>query len=122
MLNFEWLAGVPIAAARWVFLGLFMLINVLVWRIPADYVFAGVEAVSAVDTSGGRVVSALHGGGVDVDGRAYLATFVFRASADAAGVFWVTARKQDTRFGDSADQPMILSNAPSVRIDVVAHR
>jgi hypothetical protein len=43
MLNFEWLAGVPIAAARWIFLGLFILIGGLVWRVPADYVFAGVK-------------------------------------------------------------------------------
>lgn len=43
MLNFDWLAGVPMTAARWVFLGLFVLIDVLVWLIPADYVFAGVE-------------------------------------------------------------------------------
>lgn len=43
VLNFEWLAGVPMPAAHWVFLGLFILIGVLVWRIPADYVFAGVR-------------------------------------------------------------------------------
>ena len=43
VLNFEWLAGVPMTVARWVFLGLFILIGALVWRIPADYVFAGVK-------------------------------------------------------------------------------
>ena len=41
-LNFDWLAGVPVGVAKWVFLILFVAIGVLVLRIPADYVFEGV--------------------------------------------------------------------------------
>ena len=43
MLNFDWLNGVSMEAARWVFLVLFVLIGVLVWLVPAAYVFEGVQ-------------------------------------------------------------------------------
>ena len=42
MLNFDWLAGLSPEATRWVFLGLFIAIGLLVWRVPNDYVYAGV--------------------------------------------------------------------------------
>ena len=42
VLNFDWLGGVPVGAAKWAFLLLFVAIGVLVVRIPADYVFEGV--------------------------------------------------------------------------------
>ena len=43
ILNFDWLSGVPIEAARWGFLGLFLLIGLLVLLVPADYVFEGMN-------------------------------------------------------------------------------
>ncbi len=43
ILNFEWLAGVSIGAAKNVFLVLFVLIGVLVLFIPNDYIFQGVK-------------------------------------------------------------------------------
>jgi hypothetical protein len=43
MLNFDWLSGVSIQAAKWVFLVLFIVIGVLVLMIPAEYVFEGVK-------------------------------------------------------------------------------
>ena len=43
ILNFEWLTGVSIGAAKNVFLVLFILIGILVLLIPNDYVFKGVE-------------------------------------------------------------------------------
>ncbi len=43
ILNFEWLAGVSIGAAKNVFLILFVLIGVLVLLIPNDYVFQGAK-------------------------------------------------------------------------------
>ena len=43
ILNFEWLAGVSIGAAKNVFLVLFVLIGILVLLIPNDYIFAGVK-------------------------------------------------------------------------------
>jgi hypothetical protein len=43
VLNFEWLAGVSIGAAKNVFLVLFVLIGILVLLIPNDYVFKGAK-------------------------------------------------------------------------------
>jgi len=43
MLNFDWLSGIPMGAARWVFLVLFIFIGRLVWLAPDSYVFEGVE-------------------------------------------------------------------------------
>jgi len=43
MLNFDWLSGVSIETAKWIFLLLFVAIGVVVCRIPSDYVFEGVE-------------------------------------------------------------------------------
>lgn len=43
ILNFEWLAGVSIGAAKNVFLVLFVLIGILVVLIPDDYIYAGVK-------------------------------------------------------------------------------
>ena len=41
MLNFDWLAAVPPEGAKWVFLVLFIVIALLVWRIPDAYIYAG---------------------------------------------------------------------------------
>ena len=43
MLNFDWLAFLSPEEAKWVFLGLFILIGVLVWRVPDAHVYAGVS-------------------------------------------------------------------------------
>jgi len=43
MLNFNWLSGIPVEAARWVFLVLFIVIGRLVWLAPDSYIFEGVE-------------------------------------------------------------------------------
>ncbi len=43
ILNYEWLAGVSIGAAKNVFLVLFVLIGILVLLIPNDYIYAGVK-------------------------------------------------------------------------------
>jgi hypothetical protein len=42
VLNFGWLAGVSIGAAKNVFLVLYVLIGILVLLIPNDYIFKGV--------------------------------------------------------------------------------
>lgn len=41
VLNFDWLAGLSVGAAKYVFLGLFVLIGILVLLIPNDYIFKG---------------------------------------------------------------------------------
>jgi len=43
VLNFEWLSGVSIGAAKNIFLVLFVLIGILVLFIPNDYIFQGVK-------------------------------------------------------------------------------
>ena len=43
ILNFEWLTGVSIGAAKNVFLVLYVLIGVLVLLIPNDYIFQGLK-------------------------------------------------------------------------------
>lgn len=43
MLNFDWLMGVSVGAAKWVFLILFILIGLLVFIVPKDFVYEGVE-------------------------------------------------------------------------------
>jgi len=43
VLNFEWLSGVSIGAAKNVFLVLFVLIGILVLFIPNDYIYQGVK-------------------------------------------------------------------------------
>ena len=43
MLNFDWLAGLPITTAKWVFLILFIVIGLLVAMIPMDYIYEGLD-------------------------------------------------------------------------------
>jgi hypothetical protein len=43
MLNFDWLKSVSPAAAKGVFLGLFVLSGLLVLLIPRAYIYEGVE-------------------------------------------------------------------------------
>ncbi|MBL7188003.1 MAG: hypothetical protein ISS70_16895 [Phycisphaerae bacterium] len=43
VLNFEWLSGLSIGAAKNVFLVLFVLIGILVLLIPNDYIYQGVK-------------------------------------------------------------------------------
>jgi hypothetical protein len=43
ILNFDWLKWVGDDAAKAVFLVLFGLIGVLVWLLPNDYIYEGVE-------------------------------------------------------------------------------
>jgi hypothetical protein len=43
ILNFDWLKWVGDDAAKAVFLVLFVLIGVLVWLLPNDYIYEGVE-------------------------------------------------------------------------------
>lgn len=43
MLNFDWLSGLSPTQAKAVFLGLFVLIGVLVMRVPSEELYAGLE-------------------------------------------------------------------------------
>ena len=44
MLNFDWLRGVSPAAAKAIFLGLFLVCGLLVMLIPRAYIYEGVES------------------------------------------------------------------------------
>jgi endonuclease/exonuclease/phosphatase family metal-dependent hydrolase len=59
----------------------------------SDYVFNGLYSFPAIDNTLGRLGGALMGSGVDVvaGDRAYVGTFRFAVSADAAGAFNVAA-------------------------------
>lgn len=43
MLNFDWLSGISQETARYIFLGLYVLIGGLVLLIPTDYTYEGVK-------------------------------------------------------------------------------
>lgn len=43
MLNFDWLAGIPMDVAVWIFLSLFILIGILVMFVPREFIYQGVE-------------------------------------------------------------------------------
>ena len=43
ILNFDWLSWLSDDAAKNVFLVLFILIGVLVWMLPKDYIYEGIE-------------------------------------------------------------------------------
>ncbi len=45
MLNFNWLADIPIDSAKWIFLVLYILIGVLILFIPKDFIYEGIENV-----------------------------------------------------------------------------
>jgi len=43
ILNFDWLKWVGSDASKDVFLVLFVLIGILVWMLPMDYIYEGIE-------------------------------------------------------------------------------
>ena len=43
VLNFEWLLWININAAKSIFLVLYVFIGVLVWLLPKDYIYEGIE-------------------------------------------------------------------------------
>ncbi|KAA3610965.1 MAG: hypothetical protein DWQ05_20975 [Calditrichaeota bacterium] len=45
MLNFDWLAGVPMDVANGIFLVLFALIGVAVLFVPKDYMYEGLKEI-----------------------------------------------------------------------------
>lgn len=82
--------------------GTLTLEQIVVDQQRADYVFknAGVQILDAVDMKQQRVGMVRFGGGsaVAADQQAYLATFTFRVSADAAGKFAVTLSNPEAAF------------------------
>ncbi len=81
-----------------------------------DYVFAGLEAIAAADQVAGRAAGVLTGGEIGQANLAYLATYTFRASPDAAGAcqvgvdlersFLANGHNEITEF--RADPPAVI--------------
>lgn len=45
MLNFNWLADIPIESAKWIFLILYILIGIAVTFIPNKYIYQGLDEI-----------------------------------------------------------------------------
>ena len=43
MLNFDWLADISMNAAKFIFLGLYLFIGILVLFVPKEYVYEGLK-------------------------------------------------------------------------------
>ncbi len=87
-----------------------------------DHVFAGLTSHHAVDKANGRMACVLSSGGVDSQTPVYLATFVFRASSDAAGMFTVSAIPGDgtsgTMTADSTGTPTTVQITSAAEITI----
>jgi hypothetical protein len=69
--------------------GSLMLSDVRIDQARPDYLFFGNEAVKAADHGGSRLGGTLFDGTADATTAKYLGTWVFHASADAAGTFQI---------------------------------
>jgi len=76
-----------------------------------DWVFADMQAVSAANRTGGRLMGALYTGGTNVSSRKYAGTIILEASTDALGSFSIGLRQT---------QETTLRNPDSVPISYVA--
>jgi amino acid permease len=45
MLNFDWLANIPVESAKWIFLILFILIGVIIQLVPKKIIYEGLTEV-----------------------------------------------------------------------------
>lgn len=88
-----------------------------------DWVFSELQAVSAANRPGARLMGALYNGGINVDERKYAGTIVLEASPTARGAFVIGLRQNTEttlRNPDSvpmsfvADAPIVLDVNPRV--------
>jgi hypothetical protein len=83
-----------------------------------SFVFLGEQYVTALDTSGGRVMAGLYGGGVNLGAQSkYTGTFRLRASSNARGTFFANPRA-DTMLRDSVNEPIPWSSAGTLPITI----
>lgn len=84
-----------------------------------DFIFGAQQIVNAVDVNGGRAVAALFTGTVDLTSPAYLATFTYKASSDAAGQFKIKVRVSDeTALRDSNTNPIAYQAGQTATINI----
>lgn len=88
-------------------------------KARTDYVFAGMQVVDAVDMSQGRAGALRFSGGVAVTKPMYLATFTFKATADAQGTFKINVRQgEETFILDSASETVPYAKSADVQVAV----
>lgn len=84
-----------------------------------DFIFAGFESLQAVDESRGRICAVAITRAADAVGPLYLGTFLFRASADAGGTFYVNPRAADgALLRDAFAVPIAIEPGTAVAITV----
>ncbi|MBI4719563.1 MAG: hypothetical protein HY763_17335 [Planctomycetes bacterium] len=86
-----------------------------------DFVFGTAEILDAADMVNGRVGALRYNGGSNVDKPAYLATFTFKASADAQGTFRVNFKSGDETFLNDSGA-ILIPHTKSTGVEVVAGR
>ena len=83
-----------------------------------DYVFGAAEVLAAEDLGGGRLGAVCLDGGRNIVGPAYVGTFSYRASSDAAGSFDVCVRGgEDSFLLDSEGEIIPSSPGDGARIE-----
>ncbi len=93
--------------------------DIVVDELRSDYVFAGLGPFQSFDTSTVRMLNALDGDAVASLTAKYLATFKFRASADASGTFTVSARPDPDTFAvDSSSTKMTVVIVSDTQITI----
>jgi hypothetical protein len=91
-----------------------------------DYVFTQLNYLAPADQVGGRAAGVLHDGVVDKAEPAYLGTFAFRATPDAAGTFQVSVdtgskslladgQNEQLEFATSTPATITIGQAPTPR-------
>lgn len=100
--------------------GTLELANVLINRQRADYVFGQDQVVTAESTVSSKVAAVAFDGGVKVNDWAYLGTFLFRPSKNAAGEFAVSIQATgDTLLANSNNEevPFVVGPAARLKLD-----
>jgi hypothetical protein len=84
-----------------------------------DFVFGDQDAISAVDQVGGRLGGVLIDGGVDRPAAAYLGTYSFHPSPDAAGTFQVSIATGGKSFlSDPGNEMLEFRTAPAALVTI----
>ncbi|MDO8629602.1 MAG: hypothetical protein Q7R41_03855 [Phycisphaerales bacterium] len=84
----------------------------------SDYVFFGKEAIKATDQGGSRLGGTLFDGTVDATAAKYLGTWVFHASADAAGTFQIQVARDEESFLMDLKNDTISSSAAGATVPI----
>lgn len=97
------------------------LAGVVINRQRADYVFGQAQVITAESAVVAKVGAVAYDNGVRVADWAYLGTYLFRPTADAAGEFSVSIRTDsDTLLADSGHLEMNYVAGPAARLKVEA--